>query len=712
MDHEQEVTCANCGSACDSGRPEQSESLPSSYYSPIASVEGLVTLESVSGPGHHAEPRNFSWRRGISLAPMVGGTAGALVVFETGSLVAVMLVMIAAMGVVLLTTRKGGRIRSSKSVAALTAIALMVAPASAAASNSLPPGSEPFGEDGVFLDGDAHPALEWSVPGRWDASWQAWDPDTATYDPDFINPSGWSMNLDACSSTSVRRITSYTFTLTQVGGTWKRTRTTSACGWNLHDLLPAQGYYNATVTLNTDWGGGAAGVSEPAQRTTRIHDRLIVSMGDSLASGEGNPDVPGEYQVWENPKGEAHVTGVTTAVQWKDERCHRSAKSGHALAAKALQDQYTSVTFLSVACSGAEIRHLIDEYYEGIHPSTGTVLPQIDAVRAMVGPEAERGERRIDALLVSIGVNDLGFADIIRECAKNFNEGDHAKCVTNDGISEKLEGLDYELLADALRLKLPNIREVYINSYPSNVFEGGACGSLHFNYFGLDATEASELRRWGNAFESKITQTTHRLRFDADRWNGIEPLSILFSGHHYCASTPWFTTYEQSFARQGDENGTAHPNEAGHVEFAGALTRAMAPDQGSTYYRKVTLIVESIKLTPVSGGSPRNIDLSFQEYQNDPFSLTRYISVPQNGQWTPVPADLGRFTLDVYVAPASPRHATALFMSVWHILPIAHSRDDGFGAGSHTIIHPTGRMSVKYTVTTEAPFTDGMRFPR
>ena len=49
--------------------------------------------------------------------------------------------------------------------------------------------------------------------------------------------------------------------------------------------------------------------------------------------------------------------------------------------------------------------------------------------------------------------------------------------------------------------------------------------------------------------------------------------------------------------------------------------------------------------------------------------------------WTPIPAADGTYTLDVYTAPSSPRHATELGMTLWHILPIHHTRDDGYGVG-------------------------------
>ena len=69
-------------------------------------------------------------------------------------------------------------------------------------------------------------------------------------------------------------------------------------------------------------------------------------MGDSNASGEGNPLPDGS---------------------WVNIRCHRSDVSGHALAAARIEDDdpYSSVTYLSFACTGAKILEGIVLNYAG-----------------------------------------------------------------------------------------------------------------------------------------------------------------------------------------------------------------------------------------------------------------------------------------------------------------------------------------------------------
>jgi hypothetical protein len=562
--------------------------------------------------------------------------------------------------------------------------------------------------DQVILDTDAKPVINWSVPSRYDASWAAWTPSTETYKPDIINPAAWSLNLDGCASTAVHRISGYTFKIEQLGTTWTRTHETSACSLQLHDL-PAQGYYRVTLTLHTRWTATLAGVSPPATRIVEIRDYLIVSMGDSLASGEGNPDVPGSYSVSFDWPFDLNVH-TNRAAQWKNTRCHRSAKSGPSLAAKAFEDAspYTSVTFVSVACSGAEVRHLYNDPYEGIvHQGGTTVPPQVEAVAKLVGPSSPGGGRQIDALLISAGINDIGFSDIIERCLlnNNFSVG-HTKCVYGDGIVGKLDKLNqqYAQLALSLAVALPSTREVYLNNYPSQVFQGGACGILsgtldgaHVLGLGIDPAEGEEMNTWGLALSAKIGNAISLFRGNPYRWNRVPDLAGPFQPHAYCDNPTWFTSLEQSMATQGDLYGTAHPNAKGHVEYATLLRSVIVPNQASQPTSRVTVTLEEMKAAP-GGTGTFNVDAVFWDSQ-DSHSVTRQISVPRNGQWTPVPPELGAFTYDMYVAPSSPRHATAVSVTLDSILPFHYGRNENYGVGEHELTHPTGVLAVRYRIT-------------
>lgn len=109
-----------------------------------------------------------------------------------------------------------------------------------------------------------------------------------------------------------------------------------------------------------------------------VKDIAIASMGDSFSSGEGNPDFPAQLDPEQTislafnkngkrlpkhsvPRRAANANGTFktgASAKWIDRRCHRSMYSSHARTSIALAlhgNRHHAVTFVSVACSGAEI---------------------------------------------------------------------------------------------------------------------------------------------------------------------------------------------------------------------------------------------------------------------------------------------------------------------------------------------------------------------
>ncbi|MEU6744424.1 SGNH/GDSL hydrolase family protein [Streptosporangium sandarakinum] len=584
----------------------------------------------------------------------------------------------------------------------------------------LPPTPQP-----ESLDRDAKPVFSWSVPPRYDESWGAWNADSATYDKAFVHPAGWSINFDACASQSTRRIHRYTFEVTGIGFDYKHTIDGTACRLHLRKVLPSQGFYRVGLTLHTD-----RGVSVKHIDNISIRDHLIVSIGDSLASGEGNPDLPGEYIPHrEHVKYTAGLIDgkITSAreirpAQWMDRRCHRSARSGPARAAQAIEeaDPHTSVTFLSFACSGAEIRHLWADRYKGTVPVGSTLLPtQVDAVSSAV-QAGTKDARPIDALLVTAGINDLHFSDIVLACAQNRNyKLDHVGCVYDSGIGatvrEKISGR-YDLLASAIDTRLPGVREIYVNRYPVEVLKGGGCGDLGRPVVGIDREEADAMTTYGAILNVMIHRAAGRHR--NLRWNDIQDLAKPFSRHAYCASVPWFRGYENSWRTQGDERATVHPNAKGHDAFTNLLRQAIVINQDATPYVRATLVLDAVKArkqdTPqctvvlrrvVCEKPPfrSQVGLTIFEYPGDYGKSAGRLTIPRDGRWTPVPADKGTFTYEVFLPPASPRHTRRIDFMLNNDFPLHHDRQDNYGAGAHEVVHPTGYLAVRYHITIQYP---------
>jgi hypothetical protein len=120
--------------------------------------------------------------------------------------------------------------------------------------------------------------------------------------------------------------------------------------------------------------------------TLAVKDFLVVGLGDSFASGEGNPDVPAKL-AWTSdqqldplsspPTFDIKIgapvrknTGEYFAAQWIDRACHRSAYSYQARAAMnlALSDPHIAITYLDYACSGAEINEGLFLPWSGPEP--------------------------------------------------------------------------------------------------------------------------------------------------------------------------------------------------------------------------------------------------------------------------------------------------------------------------------------------------------
>src|SRR5207245_606349 len=243
-----------------------------------------------------------------------------------------------------------------------------------------------------------------------------------------------------------------------------------------------------------------------------------VSLGDSSASGEGSPDVPqalGNY-IFGNP------TAVLQPARWQDARCHRSANAAPAQAALALEaaDPHSSVTFLSFACSGATINTpyykdapVLDPYafgqytqYQGtgiLGPYAGTVPPdpnnpqnnqlpsQIDQLVAALTNRGQVTPRRIDALLISGGGNDMGFGNIASLCSLYYQcptnvyvsgINDEGKIPLRSRVQQDLATLPgrYAALDSALKNTGLNIGKVYITQYPDSTRndQGDFCGKM------------------------------------------------------------------------------------------------------------------------------------------------------------------------------------------------------------------------------------------
>lgn len=175
----------------------------------------------------------------------------------------------------------------------------------------------------------------------------------------------------------------------------------SAVYWRLDpnlDVALPEGEYRVELRLliRIPWGT----ITTRTVTDVRVEDLLVVAIGDSYASGEGNPERrrgDGSPAVW--------AQGGSAVADQANAAAHRSTVAWPARVALAMElaDRHTSVTFVSLAATGASID-------AGLLNPQAAALPvaQIDALAELVG------ERRIDLLLIQVGGNDIGFSRVVR----------------------------------------------------------------------------------------------------------------------------------------------------------------------------------------------------------------------------------------------------------------------------------------------------------
>ncbi len=285
-----------------------------------------------------------------------------------------------------------------------------------------------------------------------------------------------------------------------------------------------------------------------------MQDWLVIGIGDSNGSGEGTPD---------RPRG--------SSARWVDEQCHRSANSHQALVAARLEkaDDQTSVTFAHLSCSGAQIRTGLLRPYRGI--IEGQLLrPQLKVVRDIARA------REVDAVLVSAGVNDLRFGEMVEFCVKwrdcpntvwetfGTETLDQVMARWLNGLPALYRRLDRRLTAAGI----PSDR-VYLTEYFDSTKDqnGVVCDPLI--RFGVGSRSRDFDQAEATWAADEVLLPLNRIaRAAASRygWHFVSGAETGFVRHGYCAGNQsWIVTRAQSKARQGDENGTLHSTLEGNV---------------------------------------------------------------------------------------------------------------------------------------------------
>ena len=199
----------------------------------------------------------------------------------------------------------------------------------------------------------------------------------------------------------------------------------------------------------------SSGPDAPQRVSTEIavRDIFIAGLGDSIASGEGNPDRPVAladegfcfrsylgmaYTQYYRPSRAGYKGGRACeapdslqvwqrqSALWFNSACHRSLYSYQTRTALALAVQYPhiAVTYLPLACTGATIADgLFGSQQARECPPTksgancsGKVSAQLTELReAVTAAKRRQPDRRLDLVLLSIGANDINFSGLVAD---------------------------------------------------------------------------------------------------------------------------------------------------------------------------------------------------------------------------------------------------------------------------------------------------------
>ena len=245
----------------------------------------------------------------------------------------------------------------------------------------------------------------------------------------YIIPTGHEIEIGLKTLNGAKLVSEYTCHW-HVGNTPDQS---APCDETIRATIPYPD--GATISVNVDG-------ERPISLEAHVKDLMIVGLGDSFASGEGNPDTPvtlDPIHRSQNLYPTRKRTDAGGSAQWLDQICHRSMYSYQMRAALqiGIENQHAAVTYLGYSCSGAAVDKGIlgpQTYVEVINrdgqtrsqPNSGSKrdaqMARFLKEMCKVEPQVENGlwvcpgqqfKRTVDFVFVSIGGNDIGFANLV-----------------------------------------------------------------------------------------------------------------------------------------------------------------------------------------------------------------------------------------------------------------------------------------------------------
>ena len=322
-----------------------------------------------------------------------------------------------------------------------------------------------------------------------------------------------------------------------------------------------------------------------------IGDFVIASIGDSVASGEGNPVVPVSLST---------IYAHSAYWDYGGGGCHGSSLAGPGIAANQIRsaNSNTKITFIHVACSGAKITDMAGQMNQ-----LTTLLPN---------------GQTIDALLMTVGADsvDGGFSSVVDACVGPYPSKSDPTAVpdptldctiSSDANSKNMRdslatipNLDYSPIANKISSVPLNIPDsnVYITEYfdPTHDSAGNFPTLAESTLCSADLLLPDELMY---LYYNMVIPLNDRIKTVSNQygWHDVGGIASDFLNHGYCigsSGTSWVVSLPTSLKNQGNVSGTSHPNSHGQNDYATHLvtaintwtvpvTNATATSEGGSY---------------------------------------------------------------------------------------------------------------------------------
>jgi len=412
-------------------------------------------------------------------------------------------------------------------------------------------------------------SVDWTMPQRLDPDNSSWPGPEGLPPAKYVSPDDWTVNLFLTDGTGKVCPSGVTWEWKVTGGGKTDTLDSNRC--TAQAKVAKLGEYNVKAIQLKD--ASPTGV-EAANDHVVVKDWLVVGLGDSNGSGQGNPP-------------------------YINKQCDRSVVSYQYQTALYLEkhDPRSSVTFVFDSCSGARSDQVWQNSYEGQEPGEGVELPpQLDQVKGVIG------KRKPDAVIMSVGINDLFFGSIMGFCttyiantsnthghvpetpdceiqhvtpdvdAKGYTTGYNYSKDAGDGTvaartAGRLAVLPNRLALLDKHLTSLDAAHIFASQYPDETTDAkGLCNGTG-PFPKLSSGVWGWLQQTGTGLNNVVAGTSSL------GWIPITGVAAGFIGHGYCSPDSYFDTPLKSQWEQKNLYGSFHATAKGAAITFG-LTRA------------------------------------------------------------------------------------------------------------------------------------------